>query len=87
VAKVLNDQEVLIEVSDKIFVKFVKSTIASVVNPTDSVPAAAEQSPIEGKTEPKVAEAPNVTQSPLQQKKPADKRRNIGQKPANKPKK
>lgn len=34
VIKVLNDQEILIEIADKVFVKFVKSTISTVMNPT-----------------------------------------------------
>ncbi len=38
VVKVLNDQEILIEIADKVFVKFVKSTISSVVNSTLETP-------------------------------------------------
>lgn len=39
VVKVLNDQEILIEISDKVFVKFVKSTISTVVDPTTTASA------------------------------------------------
>lgn len=39
IAKVLNEQEVLVEIADKVFVKFLKSTISTVVNPTEAVTA------------------------------------------------
>jgi preprotein translocase subunit YajC len=47
VSKVLSDQEVVLEIADKVFVKFVKSAISSVIEqkPTggETVPAASPQ--------------------------------------------
>jgi preprotein translocase subunit YajC len=80
IAKVLNEQEVLVEVSDKIFVKFVKSTIASVMNPT----APAEQNVTEP---PKIENKTEKVTSPIQKKKPTNKKQNVTKKPTNRLKK
>ncbi|MDR2074891.1 MAG: preprotein translocase subunit YajC [Holosporales bacterium] len=87
IAKVLNDQEVLIEISDKIFVKFVKSTIASVVNPTAPASAVSVSTPTTEQNTTEVETGPILKKEKVVASIQKKNQKNVKQSVTKKPKK
>ncbi len=72
VTKILNEQEVLIEVADKVFVKFVKSTISSVVNASTPInPVASSTGP--KNTTPIASSSESAAKTPIESSASANK--------------